>query len=73
MNIVQLNCEPNNKNVTVCLSYENIRDIATGLYEASKINSKYKSIHRMMVDVFCLTKEGTIKSWWEENDTDGDD
>lgn len=30
MNIVQLNCEPNNKNVTVCLSYENIRDIANG-------------------------------------------
>lgn len=71
MNIVNLNSEPNNKNVTVCLSYENIRDIATGLYEASQINSKYKSIHKMMVDVFCLVKEGTIKSWWED-DADGD-
>lgn len=70
MNIVHLNSEPNNKNVTVCLSYENIRDIANGLYEASKINPKYESIHRLMSDVFMLTKEGSIKSWWV-GDTDG--
>lgn len=66
MNIVNLNSEPNNKNVTVCLSYENIRDIANGLYEASKINSKYESIQRIMADIFSLTKEGDIKSWWKE-------
>lgn len=65
MKIVNLNCEPNNKNVTICLNYENIRDIVTGLYEASEVNSKYKSIHKMMVDVFTLTTEGSIKSWWK--------
>ena len=70
MNIVNLNSEPNNKNVTVCLSYENIRVIANGLYEASKVNPKYEPMHRIMVDVFRLTKEGTIESWWK-GDTDG--
>ena len=70
MNIVNLNSEPNNKFVTVCLSYENIRDIANGLYEASKVNPKYEPMHRIMVDIFRLTKEGTIESWWK-GDTDG--
>ena len=70
MNIVELHCESNHKNVTVCLSYENARDIANGLYEASKVNPKYEPIHRLMSDVFMLTKEGSIKSWWV-GDTDG--
>ncbi len=70
MNIVNLNSEPNHKNVTVCLSYENIRDIANGLYEVSKINLKYEPIYRVMADVFSLTKEGSIKSWWKD-DADG--
>lgn len=65
MNIVNLNSEPNNKYVTVCLSYENIRDIANGLYEASKVNPKYEPMHKIMVDIFRLTKEGTIESWWK--------
>lgn len=70
MQIVNLNSKPKNKNVTVCLSYENIRDIANGLYEASKVNPKYEPIHRIMVDIFSLTKEGTINSWWKD-DADG--
>lgn len=72
MNIVNLNSEPNNKNVTVCLSYKNIRDIANGLYEVSKINSKYKHISEIMYDVFTLTKEGFLKAWsCEDGDIDG--
>lgn len=70
MNIVNLNSEPNYKNVTVCLSYENIRDIVNGLYEASKVNPKYEPMYRVMADVFSLTKEGSIKSWWKD-DADG--
>lgn len=61
MNIVKLSSEPQIKHVVVGFSYEEIRDIANGLYEVSKTSPKYLSAYTKAKTLFDLVKEGNIQ------------
>lgn len=64
MNIVKLTCEPNCKYITVTLGYDEIRDIANGLYytvKETENGSKYKEIQGKCKFLFDMVKHGSIQ------------
>lgn len=62
MNIQELSSEANNKYVTVTFTYEEVRDIANGLYHISKDKPEYKGIKDKCKFLFDMVKEGMIQS-----------
>lgn len=73
MNIENLTCKPNNHFVTVTMNYEEVRDIANGLYWLSRLSSKntndmdvkpehYTDVTNKMAFLFDMIKHGMIQS-----------
>lgn len=60
MKIEKLSSETGNKYAAVTLGYDDVRDIANGLYTAAKHDSRYKKIHSQMQQLFELVKTGVI-------------
>lgn len=61
MIIEELSSVAPNKHVTVTLNYEEVRDIANGLYHASKNDLQYKSIKNKCKFLFDMVKTGMIQ------------
>lgn len=69
MHITNLTCETNNKYVTVVLGYNEVRDLANGLFWLSKTDSDhidynkedYIDITRKMAFLFDMVKHGMIQ------------
>lgn len=65
MTIKELHSETNNKCATIELNYDEIRDIANGLYELGKLTkftTSFHKIHRDMAFLFNIVKHGCIDS-----------
>lgn len=73
MNIENLTCKPNNHFVTVTMNYEEVRDIANGLYWLSRLSPKntndmdvkperYTDVTNKMAFLFDMIKHGMIQS-----------
>lgn len=64
MTINKLNCEANFKSAAITLNYDELRDIANGLYELSKLDversADFHKIHRDMTFLFDIVKNGCI-------------
>lgn len=65
MRIVGMSSEPNNQNITINFSYNEIRDITNGLYYASQEirdnDRNYEYIHAQMKVMFDMIKHGNIQ------------
>lgn len=61
MTIQELSSKTNNKYVTVTFTYEEVRDMANGLYHASKDKPEYKRIKDKCKFLFDMVKEGMIQ------------
>lgn len=62
MNIQELSSKTNNKYVTVTFTYEEVRDMANGLYHISKDKPEYKGIKDKCKFLFDMVKEGMVQS-----------
>lgn len=66
MVIKEINAQSNFKSATVTLFYNELREIANGLYELSQMEFKrdldFHKCHRNMSFLFNLVKHGTIDS-----------
>ena len=70
MTIEELSSKANNKYITVTFTYDEIRDIANGLYYASESNSKFKSIKNKARFLFDMIKCGMIQTNTVKNISD---
>lgn len=61
MTIEELVSKRNNKYVTVTFTYEEVRDMANGLYHACKYKPEYKGIKDKCQFLFDMVKEGMIQ------------
>ncbi len=61
MYIEKLSSATNSKSATVFLNYDEVRDIANGLYYVTKTHSEYKEIHAKCKVVFDMVKHGMIQ------------
>lgn len=61
MTIETLSSRTNNKYVTVTFTYEEVRDMANGLYHVCKDKPEYKSIKDKCRFLFDMVKEGMIQ------------
>lgn len=62
MYITELNSKNNLKNVTVNLSYEDIRDISNGLYLAQTHDKEYNKTYVQCKVLLDLVKHGNVQS-----------
>ena len=60
MNIQELSNKTGDKHVTVTLTYDEVRDMANGLYYVSKDNPEYKGIKDKCKFLFDMVKDGMI-------------
>ena len=61
IHIQELTCKSNDKRVTVSFSYEEIRDIANGLYIVSQTDNRYSDISGKCKFLLDLVKHGNIQ------------
>lgn len=61
MNIQELSSKINNKYVTVTFTYEEVRDMANGLYYISKDKPEYKGIKDKCKFLFDMVKHGMVQ------------
>lgn len=64
MTIRELSTEKPNPYVTVTLSYDEVRDIANGLYAGQRCDdtSEYREVYKKAATLFELVKHGKITS-----------
>lgn len=64
MTIQRIDCESGYKNATITLGYEELRELANGLYELSRLdeerNPDFYKIHRDMSFLFSIVKHGCL-------------
>ena len=62
MTIRELSTEKLNPHVTVTLSYDEVRDIANGLYKGCGSTSEGREVYKKAATLFELVKHGKITS-----------
>ena len=61
MYIEELTSKTNNHNIVVSMNYDEVRDIANGLYAASETDPKFKPMYGKCKVLFDMIKHGNIQ------------